>query len=197
MILKEGMYDVPGGHVATVVTHLEMTTPTMPAPLPFPDGITATNQGIDLETYRALFRSVGGPWLWTSRLLLDDAALTKLLDDPLNEIWVVRQNGADIGLIELDFSKPKECELVLFGMLATATGQGLGKPMMALVQSRAFARDIKRLEVHTCHLDDPRALTFYQHMGFKPVKRAVEVFADPRLSGTHDPNIAPQIPCLK
>ncbi|WP_375255254.1 GNAT family N-acetyltransferase [Yoonia sp.] len=197
MILNAGMYDVPGGHVATIVTHLEMTTPTMPAQLPFPDGITATSQDVDPVTYRAIFRSVGGPWLWTSRLLLDDAALAKLLDDPLNEIWVLRQDGTDIGLIELDFSKPQECELVLFGMVPTATGQGLGGPMMALAQSRAFARKIRLFTVHTCHLDDPRALAFYQRMGFNPVKRAVEVFADPRLTGTHDPAIAPHIPCLK
>lgn len=196
MILKAGMYDVPGGHVAAVVTHLEMTAPTTLEPSSFPDGITASQDAVDLATYRGLFTSVGGPWLWTSRLLMDDAALGALLDDPQTEIWIIRKGSTDIGLIELNFAEPHTCELVLLGVLKSVTGQGLGKPMMALAQSRAFARDISLFTVHTCSLDDPRALSFYQSAGFTAVKRAVEIFADPRLTGHHDPAAAPQIPCL-
>jgi ribosomal protein S18 acetylase RimI-like enzyme len=196
MILTAGMYDVASGHVATVVTHLEMATPTMPAPAPFPKGITGSGDGVDIGTYRRLFKSVGGPWLWVSRLLMDDVALGALLDDPQIEIWVIRQDGTDIGLIELDFRAPDACELVLFGIEKAATGQGLGKPMMALAQSRAHARHKSLFTLHTCTLDDPRALGFYQNIGFRPVKRTVEIFADPRFDGIHDPATAPQIPCL-
>ncbi len=129
-------------------------------------------------------------------MLLDDHTLDATLKSGDTETWVIRQNGAAIGLVELDFSPDQACELAYFGMVKTATGQGLGGPMMALAQKRAFARNIGRFFVHTCNWDDPRALAFYQRAGFRAYKSAVEVFADPRINGPHDPATAPHIPCL-
>lgn len=196
MILSEGLYDVAAGHIATVITHLEMQAPFQDVPKPFPDGVAARGPLTDLDTYRALFKSVGAPWLWTSRLLLDDAGLGALLNDPLVECWAIRQGDTNIGLIELDFRTEGACELVLFGLVAQATGQGLGGPMITFAQARAAARGVDLFTLKTCHLDDPRALGFYQRAGFTPVKRSVEVFADPRLNGPHDPATAPHVPCL-
>jgi hypothetical protein len=60
--------------LAAVVTYLEMRSP--------PDGelppSTLDLQRIESPTperYRALFRLVGAPWLWFSRLTLDDEKL--------------------------------------------------------------------------------------------------------------------------
>ncbi len=196
MMLPEGMHSIPAGHLAAVVTYLQMTAPAMTDPKPFPEGITGTHGTLDIVSYRALYRAVGAPWLWTSRLEMKDDALADILGDDAIEQWVIRQGNKAIGLVELDFRKPNECELAYFGILKDATGQGLGGPMMALAQSCAFGREIGRFFVHTCHLDDPRALAFYQKAGFVPYQTAVEVFADPRLSGTHPTSAGSHIPCL-
>ena len=195
-MIKAGMHAVPQGHLPAVVTYLEMAAPTMQAAKPFPDGMTVTQEHPDPDTYRALFRAVGAPWLWSSRLEMDNAALAKILNRDATEVWVVRRNGGAIAMIELDFQDDKVCELAYFGMITAVTGQGLGGPMMAFAQQRAFARDVNRFFVHTCNWDDPRALGFYQKAGFTPYKYEVEVFPDPRLHGIHPKTAAPQIPCL-
>ena len=196
MTLTEGMHSVPAGHIATVVTYLQMTAAAITAPKPLPAGMTINLEGLDLKDYRALFRAVGAPWLWTSRLVMQDDALRAILASADTELWIIRKNGDPIAFIELDFSVSGSCELAFFGMVPVATGQGLGGPMMAFAQTRAFSRGTSIFTVHTCSLDDPRALEFYIKAGFTPDKREVEVFADPRLQGIHARTTAPQIPCL-
>jgi len=195
-MIAPGLHDVPAGHVPAMVTHLEMFAPAMAGDMPFPDGITAPREVPDVATYRTLYAAVGAPWLWASRLTWEDAKLAATLSRDTTEVRVIRQDGTPVGLVELDFSEPGECELAYFGLVKEATGRGLGGPMMALAQSRAFARDIRRLWVHTCNLDDPRALAFYQKAGFKPFKLAVEIMPDPRLTGIHDRSAAPHVPLI-
>lgn len=197
MTLKEGISAVPKGHLAAVVTHLEMTAPAMATPKPFPSDVTATRETPDIASYRALFRAVGDPWLWTSRHLVSDDALLAILTDKDVEVWVIRQGDSAIGFVELDFRTAGECALAYFGLIPAATGQGLGGPMMGLAQSQAFSRDISRFHVHTCSLDAPGALAFYQRTGFVPYKVEVDIFPDPRLSGVIHPAKAKHVPCLR
>jgi hypothetical protein len=60
----------------------------------------------------------------------------------------------------------------------------------------AWRQGITRVWVHTCTLDHPAALAFYQRHGFVPYKRTIETFADPRTIGALPADSAPQIPCL-
>ncbi len=196
MTLTEGMHDIPTGHTPAVVTYLQMTAPAITEAKPFPDGVSANQELPTLADYRALFRAIGAPWLWSSRLVIDDDKLAEILARDTTEIWVIRRAESPIGLVELDFQAGGDCELAYFGMVKEATGQGLGGPMMALAQSQAFARNINRFYVHTCNWDDPRALSFYQKAGFIPYKMAVEVFPDPRRDGIHPIDTAPHVPCL-
>jgi hypothetical protein len=196
MTLTTGMHSVPAGHIATVVTYLQMTAPSNTTPKTQPAGMTVEQETLELENYRALFRAVGAPWLWTSRLVMQDDTLREILASTDTELWIIRKDGDPIAFIELDFSMAGGCELAFFGMITAATGQGLGGSMMALAQSRAFTRDTSVFTVHTCCLDDPRALEFYIKAGFVPYKRKIEVFADPRLQGVLAKTTAPQIPCL-
>ena len=193
-MIPEGMYDIPAGHTPTVVTYLEMTAPAMTGAKPFPEGIAANRETPSIGDYRALFRAVGSPWLWSSRLEMEEGKLADILASDATEVWVIRKGATPIGLVELAFQSGGDCELSYFGIVTSATGQGLGGPMMALAQSRAFGRPIKRFYVHTCNWDDPRALAFYQRAGFIPYKMAVEVFPDPRIQGIHPPDTAPHVP---
>ena len=195
-MIAEGMHPVPPGHVPTVVTYLQMTAPAMAGAKPFPEGVTATQERLGIDDYRALFRAVGAPWLWSSRLVMDTEKLEAILAAETTELWVIRKDKAFTGIVELKFEGNGDCELAYFGIVKEATGQGLGGPMMALAQRQAFARDTKRFYVHTCNWDDPRALAFYQKAGFTPYKMMVEVFPDPRLDGIHPIETAPHVPCL-
>ena len=193
-MIPEGMHDIPAGHTPAVVTYLQMSAPAMTGAKPFPAGVSATREVPTLADYRAIFRAVGAPWLWSSRLVLGDDELAQILARDTTEVWVIRRDNQAIGLVELAFQDGGDCELAYFGIVKEATGQGLGGPMMALAQTRAFARPINRFYVHTCNWDDPRALAFYQRAGFTPYKIAVEVFPDPRAQGIHPPDTAPHVP---
>lgn len=196
MILPVGKHGVPNGHLASVVTTLEMTKPTLPDRLPFPDGINARKEVLDLATFRALFREIGAPWLWASGLTTPDAEIAATLTDRCVDYWLITRGDDTIGLIELDFRTTGTCELVLFGVIPAAMGQGLGQPMMALAQSEAFGRGISRLTVSTCNYDSPAALPFYRKAGFHPVGLKVDIYPDPRATGALPPDTAPHVPIV-
>lgn len=189
---------VEPGMVATIVTHLDMRARPLPAPIPpAPLRLHRWKQP-DSDAYRALFRRVGAPWLWFSRLVMTDAELRAILDDPAVEVYAVTDpRGTEVGLLELDFRALPDCELGFLGLIAELTGKGLGRWLMAHAQSLAWRKGVERIRVHTCTLDSPGALGFYMRSGFVPFAREVETFADPRLAGILPRDAAPHIPLLE
>lgn len=198
MMLKEGGYEVPAGHVAAVVTHLEMRAPASARPVPTDAGLSLLRiEAPDPDWYRALFTRVGAQdWLWFSRLLLDDDRLADILDDPGVQVHVLRRAGLDIGLLELDFRQDGACELAFFGVVGDAIGTGAGRYMMNAAIRMAWDAPIDRFHVHTCTMDSPLAVAFYTRSGFVPVRRTVEIAPDPRLGGVVAQTAAPHVPIL-
>lgn len=197
-MIDPGFHPVPRGMVATIVTHLEMTEPPALRALPAPAGreIVPVPQP-PTGWYRDLFREIGAPWLWWSRLAMKDAALAEIITDPDVSIFALREAGRDIGLLELDFREDDACELAFFGLVPGATGAGGGQVLMEHAIAEAFARPITRFWVHTCTLDDPRALTFYRRSGFTPVAQEVEIAPDPRLNGLLPEDAGAHIPVFE
>ena len=187
---------VPDSELAAVVTYLEMRSPpeqdVPPSPLSLhPIAVPRP------EHYRALFRLVGAPWLWFSRLTLDDAHLAAIIQHPRVELFsVVDQSGRDVGMLELDFREPHECELAFIGLVPELSGKGHGRWLLAEAVRRAWREGVTRVHVHTCSLDHPAALPAYRRAGFTPYKRAIERFPDPRLLGVLPRDCAPQIPII-
>lgn len=186
MTLAPGYHDVPPGHVAFVVTHLEMRV--KPRPRATPVGPRAYEllrvEKPDLAESRALFRRIGENWLWFSRLRKSDAELAATLGDPGYEVWHARQRSGVVGLVELDFRTPGEAEIAFFGLTPETVGSGVGKWMMTQTLAKAWRPGVERVWVHTCTGDHPAALPFYIGAGFTPVKRQIEIAPDPRLDGT-------------
>jgi len=182
--------------LAAVVTYLEMCArpgvdvPSSPLSLnrvesPLPDA------------YRELFRLVGAPWLWFSRLVMDDSALAAIIQHRDVELFVVvDEAGRDVGMLELDFRAPGQCELAFIGLIPELSGKGHGRWLLGEAVSRAWRDGVIRVHVHTCSLDHPAALAAYRRAGFVPCKRAIERFPDPRLLGVLPRDCAPQIPLL-
>ena len=149
------------------------------------------------ERYRDLFRLVGAPWLWFSRLILDDAALSAIIRDPQVELFTVLDgNGRDVGMLELDFREAGQCELAFVGLIPELSGLGHGRWLLSEAVHRAWREGVERVHVHTCSLDHPAALAAYRRAGFTPCKRAVERFPDPRLLGILPRTSAPHVPLL-
>ena len=190
---------VPAGQIATIVTCLEMTAPPAPVvPVKSALKLERWTAPVDLDRYRALFRAIGQPWLWRGRLVMDDETLTATLNAPTLEVHVAtRRDGTPQGLLELDFSGDRECELAYFGLVPELTGRGHGAWLMGHALKRSWRDGIRRVWVHTCDLDHPGALTFYQRHGFRPYERLVEIYADPRASGLYPPETAPEVPLLR
>ena len=187
---------VANGELAAVVTYLEMRSPPDQS---IPSAPLSLNQ-VEVpqpEHYRALFRQIGAPWLWFSRLILDEAHLASIIQHPKVELLSVRDSdGREIGMVELDFREPHECELAFIGLVPELSGQGHGKWLLAETVHRAWREGVERVHVHTCSLDHPAALSAYRRAGFTPYKRAVERFPDPRLLGVLPKDCAPQIPII-
>ena len=182
--------------LAAVVTYLQMRAPpALEVPASTLDLKRIENP--TAERYRELFRLVGAPWLWFSRLALDDEQLAGIVRDPRVELYaVVDGNGRDAGLLELDFREPGQCELAFVGLVPELSGLGHGRWLLAEAVSRAWREGVTRVHVHTCSLDHPAALGAYRRAGFIPYKRAVERFPDPRLLGILPSDCAPQVPLL-
>jgi len=192
-----GLTAVPPGHVAAVVTFLEMRKRPPARPLPAAQLRLARWKAPAPEKYRTLFRRIGERWLWFSRLVMSDAQLTAIIHDPAVEIYAVLDpKGIEVGLIELDFRRPPDCELAFFGLIRELAGQKLGRWMMAQVMALGWRGGIERLWVHSCTLDHPSALGFYRAQGFEAYRREMEIFPDPRLSGHLPETAAPQIPLV-
>jgi GNAT superfamily N-acetyltransferase len=189
------LLEVPAGQLAAVVTYLEMRNR--------PDGVAAPPSPLTLHAvtlapaqYRDLFRAVGGPWLWFSRLVMDDSKLGDLLADPGVDLLEVRDGERRAGMLELDRRAPGECELAFVGLLPAYAGQGHGRWLLAEAVARAWAGDTQRIHVHTCSLDHPAALAAYRRAGFTAIARKVETFLDPRLAGILPRDAAPHIPLI-
>ena len=186
------------GMLAAIVTSLEMRERPRPAPMPACPLRLVRWRNPATEAYRALFRRVGTPWLWFSRLVISDAELAAIIGDPAVEIFaVVDRQGIEVGLLELDFRTASQGELGFLGLIPELAGQGHGRWLMAQALSLGWRAGVERMWVHTCTLDHPAALGFYRKAGFTPYARAIETFADPRIAGVLPRDSAPQIPLLE
>lgn len=185
---------LPEGQLAALVTYLEMTDPPS-APVP---QATLRLRRIKptLDDYRALFRKIGAPWLWFSRLEMPDEELDAIIGDPKVELFEIAAVEAVVGMLELDFRQAGQCEIAFVGLVPELSGQGHGKWLLAEAVRRAWREGVTRVHVHTCSLDHPAALAAYVRAGFVPVRRAIERFTDPRLAGILPADAAPQVPLL-
>lgn len=190
---------IPDGHIAAIVTSLEMTERPPLRPMPAGELRLERWEAPALEKYRLLYRRVGEPWLWFSRLVMPDDELAAIIHHPDVMIWAVSdRRGIEVGILELDFREAGQCELAFFGLIPALNGKGHGRWLMAMALQAAWARkDVERLWVHTCTLDAPGALGFYIKSGFRPYQRQLETFPDPRLTGHLPREAAPQIPIIE
>ncbi len=196
-MLSDGYHDVDPHKIVTVETSLQMFA-RPPARLVAPPAgarlVRLENVGAD--EYLDLYRAVGRDWLWFMRLALSEADLLAIVRDPKVEVYRLEAPGG-VGILELDFREPDECELAFFGLSPGLVGTGAGRWLMEQAQDLAWSRPINRFWVHTCTLDAQGAVAFYMRSGFVPFRRKVEITDDPRQLGRSPKDSAPHFPLIE
>jgi len=193
----DGYTDLPPGKLANIVTYLEMRTP--PAGLVAP---TVSDYSIrlvekpDLGWYRTLYREIGEPWLWFSRLRMSDDELRSVVHDPAVDVYALSHGSADRGLLEFDRRNLPDVELSFFGVTPELIGKGAGRALLEHCLPLEWGHKPRRIWLHTCTADHPGALAFYMKFGFVPYKRAIEIADDPRVTGEIPDRAAPHVPII-
>lgn len=196
-VLGAGVHRVPKGHIAMVITYLEMTARPAPRTAPVPDGYAlAPWPDPPLDDYRAIMRLIGTDWLWHGRLSLSDGELARRIHGPDVDIMCLWESTSPVAIAELKF-KGDSCNLAFFGVAPALIGTTGARALMADAIARAWARPISRFDLNTCTLDSPKALDFYRRSGFCEYDRAVEVVRDPRLNGILPRDAAPNIAVIE
>ncbi|MEE2776331.1 MAG: GNAT family N-acetyltransferase [Acidobacteriota bacterium] len=114
------------------------------------------------------------------RRLLDDARLAEILGHPLNELWHVLEGDRPVGFAELDLRHLPDVELVYFGLIQGCIGTGVGPWFLRSMMDEMWSRpETGRFWLHTCELDHPRALSFYQRCGLRIFKAGSEPAPSP------------------
>lgn len=189
---------MPPGKIASVVTALEMfERPVLRPEKPSAAWSLVRVESPGTEWYRSLFRRVGQPYLWFSRLAHGDSELRAILEDPRVELFVMRVDGEEEGILELDFRESGTCELAFFGVTERFVGTGAGRWLMNRALELAWSKRIRRFWVHTCTLDHPGALAFYLRSGFAAFARQMEIDDDPRVIGLLPRAAAPDVPIVR
>lgn len=188
---------VPPGEIVSVVTTLEMHARPRPAPMPdSPLRLVRWDQP-GTERYRAIFRMVGEPWLWYSRLVMEEARLAALLGQPTRTIHLAMDpRRRVVGLLELDHQQPGDCLIDYVALVPDLVGKGHGRWLLAHALALAWQPGVGRVRLHTSSLDHPHAIRAYLAAGFAPVRRSIETFADPRLAGILSAEAAPHVPLI-
>ena len=137
-----------------------------------------------IDFYRFLYNTVGKPWYWMERTLLNDTALADIINSVGVEIYVLYVSGVPAGFSEINRTvKGKEVQLSYFGLMPDFIGKGLGGYFLRATIDIAWNSNPKRVWVHTCDLDHPNALGLYQKNGFVVYNQAEEALPDPRIVG--------------
>lgn len=137
------------------------------------------------EFSRFLYQSVGSELNWADRLDSTREQWDEVLRRPGSETWVLYQQGAPKGYVELVtevVEAGSEVEIFYFGLFPEATGRGLGGALLSEALRQAWTLGsrwtqlpaVSRVWLHTCSLDGPAALPNYQARGLKIYRTEVE-----------------------
>ena len=165
-----------------VITYLEMRgrPPSRRIPAPLEKLALMRAEHCTASFYRYLYNTVGAPWLWFERRLIDDTALAAQISKPTVEIFVLYVRGVPAGYFELDTAAPRETKLCYFGLIPDFIGRRLGPYLLQAAIDQAWSRPIDRFWLHTSTFDHPKALSTYQRAGFVVYARRRVSFEDPR-----------------
>ena len=197
---QNGFYALAPGKLGVLTIYFERKAPFPDIKRAWPETLRIEKMGpLDVSRYRVLFKSVGGPWLWVSRLKSSDDELVTILSHPQIDAFALTDGKEDLGFLELDYRDDEEggAEIRYLGLVPHAMKKGLGPNLMAYAFNEARAKGVTRLWLHSCHIDAPGSAGFYQAQGFRATRSAIEILDDPRISGHLPRDFAPHVPLIE
>lgn len=120
-----------------------------------------------VELAQRLYRDVGAAYHWVDRWKWSPADWQAWVSRPGFATWVISVDGEEAGFFDLHWDESGACEIELFGLRRAFHGRGLGKHLLTRAVEIAFAVGATRVWLHTCTLDDERALPNYIARGFR------------------------------
>lgn len=165
--------------VHLIVTYMEMTAPPGGAPVASPGAsLAVAREFLSATDYLELYRRVGAPVQWDSRLRMKPAGLERWLADETNHVGVARLGGRAVGLCEFEGLGAPEVELVHFGLDPAVHGKGIGSWLLDWSLRQCWRLAPRRVWLHTDTNDHPSAARVYAKAGFVAYRRQVEHFPD-------------------
>jgi ribosomal protein S18 acetylase RimI-like enzyme len=193
---ENGYFKLPPGKLANAVTWLEIDDPR-PAGLPAPAGMTIRKLGpTDAALFHRLFRDIGRKWLWSGLIRKSEAEIASRLSSHDVLSFVAEAGGEAVGMLDLELTD-EGAEIVYFGFVPAFLGRGAGGWLMDEAKRIAATADVRRLWLHTCNFDHPKALAFYRRQGFRVTAVGYEIMDDPRMLGVLPKDAAPHVPLVE
>ena len=135
-------------------------------------------QPVSAARFRELYARVGAPFHWHDRDGWTDARIAQRFASGSVQIHELEIGGELAGFYELERHADGSVEIVLFGLVPSFSGRGLGKWLLIEAVDRAWSLGAKRVWLHTCTLDAPAALPNYRARGFRPYRTEQYVVDD-------------------
>ncbi|KQV14007.1 acetyltransferase [Rhizobium sp. Root1203] len=165
--------------VQLLVSYLEQLQPPagpiLSSPLP---GMHIARERLEPDDYLSLYRSVGDPLHWDDRLRQPKVELGAFLLRPSTALYILRDEVQPIGLCEFEGVGRQDVELKHFGLTPDSQGKRLGPYLLDWALRAIWARQPRRVWLHTDTNDHPKAKATYERIGFRIFAERIEEFAD-------------------
>ena len=123
----------------------------------------------DWRFNRDLYFAVGEQWQWIDKRPWTDKQWREYAAAPALRTFAAYYGDTLAGYYELRRDTEAGVEIAYFGLLPEFIGRGLGGALLTSAIEAAWSRcggiAPKRVWVHTCNLDHPKALANYQARG--------------------------------
>lgn len=158
------------------IYYLEMNAPNEHSKTPLPPDLEI--QQLEIPKWKqskALYIEVGQHWQWTDKLQWADSQWIDYADRTELKTWVIQKKKELVGYYELEVQTNGSVEIVYFGLTKAFIGKGLGSATLTQAIRSAWKQpETKRVWLHTCSLDHPKALQNYIDRGFKHYKTEIQ-----------------------
>ena len=112
-----------------------------------------------------MYFRVGEQWQWIDKRPWTDGQWQEYALAPELRTFAAYYDDALAGYYELRQDGEGGVEIAYFGLLPESIGHGLGGALLTSAIEEAWRLCPKRVWVHTCNRDHPRALANYQARG--------------------------------
>ncbi|MBP7935164.1 MAG: GNAT family N-acetyltransferase [Phycisphaerae bacterium] len=155
--------------MSVIVTYLEMQSVAELRPKRCSDPAFQVREAKirQWQVNRFLYEFVGSAWSWWEKLNWGEEQWRAYAEDEDLRTWIATYDGSPAGYFELRRDHEGGIEITYFGLAPAFIGRGLGGPLLTIALEAAWAEQPKRVWVHTCTRDHPRALANYQARGMK------------------------------